>query len=294
MSQLQDIVRILLAAGAYVDPQSGRGLYLLNVGSENGNLISQLWTGDRFDEKELITDSARLDSTAAYLFSPTDKAVLYISSSSTLSVARYSEDEEEWASDDSIPQFQVHTDGKVTADVTSDGIGHVFFQNQSRQLVHLDEAWTPTVLPADPVNGTPLLATFSQGQMNLYYVAASDNHIHCVFQQQGSGWTDNSLPYTCEMKLRQFVMITDEDGALVAIVLTEQNQVLWFKADGSRVVLGSVDDTGRFVPSSSEENVFAARCGRCRSGRCPLFDFKKLRLINPKMSKGNEGNCGGI
>ncbi|KAF8340103.1 hypothetical protein F5887DRAFT_178472 [Amanita rubescens] len=293
MSQLQDIVRILLAAGAHVDPQQGRGVRLLYVGSEDGTLMSQLWTGDRFDEKELIADSARLNSTAAYLFTPTDRSVLYVSPSSTLGVARYSEDEEEWVSDDSIPQFQVDPDGKVTAAGSSGGLGHVFFQNRSKQLVHLDEAWTPTVLPVNPVNGTPLLAMVVEGQMHLYYVSASDNRMHCVFQQQDSGWTDNSLPYPFEMKLRQFVMVTEGSGTLVPVALTEQNQLLWFKADGSRTILGSVNDAGTFVASSSEENVFGFQCAGCRGIRCPLFDFTHLRVISPETLKENEANCGG-
>ena len=291
MSQLQDIARILLAAGAHVDPQQRRGVYLLYVGSENGNLISQLWTGERFDKKELITNSARLNSTAAYFFTPTDQAVLYVSPSSTLCVARYDEDEEAWADDNSIPQFQVDPDGKVTAAASTGGPGHVFFQNSSKQLVHLDEAWTPAVLPANPVNGTPLLAMAVEGQMHLYYVSAGDNHMHRVSQQQDGSWTDNNLPYPFEVKLRQFVMVTEGNGVLVPIALTEQNQLLWFKADGSRTILGSADDTGRFVPSSSEENVPGFRCAACRGIRCPLFDFTHLRVTGPETS--NEANCGG-
>ena len=291
MSQLQDITRILLAAGAHMDPQR-KGVYLFYVGSEDGTLISQLWTGDRFDEKELIADSARLNSTAAYLFTPTDRSVLYVTPSSTLGVARYSEDEEEWASDDSIPQFQVAPDGKVTAAGSSGGLGHVFFQNQSKQLIHLDEAWTATVLPANPVDGTPLRAMVVEGQMHLYYVSASDNHLHCVFQQQDSGWTDKKKSYPFEMKLREFIMVTEEDGPLVPVALTEQNHLLWFKADGSRTILGSVNDSGIFVAPSSEENNYGFACNFCRALRCSLFDFTNLRVISPEASKENKENCG--
>jgi hypothetical protein len=297
MSQLQDLARILMAAGGHVHPERSKGVYLLYI-DDTGKLVSKLWTGQDFGEMELIAESARLDSMAAYLIIPDSqssdddepsRSVIYISSTSALSVARYDDDDDQWVVDDSIAQFQVHADGKVTAAADSSGNVHVFFENPSRQLIHVDSAWTPTVLSTDHVDGSPLVASLVEGTMQLFYVSASDKCVHSMLRQQNGSWTDSKLAqYAFETKPKNFLMLPDDEKALNAFALTEQNQVLWITADGKTTTLGVVDSMGKLIALTSEENVPGINCAFCRGPRCSLFDYRNLRVTHPGKSKRTE------
>jgi hypothetical protein len=279
MSQLHDLVRILVAAGNATHPK-GKGIYLLLVDNKTCSLTSNLWTGSDFSARELITESVRPNSLASYLITPTVETIIYISSSSSLNVIRYSDDDGDWIIDDSVAQHEVHRDGKLAALVGADGHPRVFFQDPSKRLIYLDNSWIPKVLPADPVNGSPLSTLAVGGQVHLFYVSASDNCLHYATQQQDGSWTDTSLPkFTFEVKLRRLLVVQDESGAFEAFALTEGDELVLVTA-AEHETLGALDEMGKLVLSSSAENTRRLNCGSCSSPRCPLFGYATLRVVS--------------
>ncbi|KZT11213.1 uncharacterized protein LAESUDRAFT_258324 [Laetiporus sulphureus 93-53] len=176
MSQLQDLTRCLLAAGGGPHPE-GKGFVLLYT--DQSSLISKVWTGSSFGDQELIDTDVRANAPAPYLLMPTTCIILSISDSSKLVSFRYDVEEEEWVPDD-IPDHVVHADGKLAAATDVDGHVSVFYQSVEERLVHLDEAWKPTLLPVQPVIGTPLTTLLSDDRVHVFYISAGDRCLHYI------------------------------------------------------------------------------------------------------------------
>jgi hypothetical protein len=257
MSQVQLLAQCLQAAGYTLSTQ-GDGLYLLYVDPEKSSLISKFWVSDKFTDQELIAASVRPNSSASYLTTSTGKLAVCISPSSTLRIIRYDEDEEDWVEDDTIGQLAVHPDSKVAAAVSVDQKTHVLFQDPSMRLVYLDAAWTATVLPAEPVVGTPLATIVIDSGVNVFYISAVDNRLHCVSQGPGNSWNDAACgQYTFEATPKQIYLTAKQggQGGLEVYVMSEKNEVQQIAA-GQAKILGKVDEVGKFVPLTTEECCF--------------------------------------
>jgi hypothetical protein len=255
MSQMQLLARCLQAAG-YTLSTKGDGLYLLHVDPENSSLVAKFWVEDKVADQELIATSVRPNSSASYIITSTDKLAVCISPSSTLRVVRYDEDEEDWVDDDTIGQLSVHPESKVVATASVDQKTHVVFQDPSNNLIHLDTAWNATVLPVKPVAGTPLATIVADDGVNVFYISAVDNRLHCV--TGGDSWNDAACgQYIFEATPKQIYLMEKEggQGELEVFTMTEKNEIQQIAA-GQAKILGKVDETGKFVPSTTEECCF--------------------------------------
>ena len=124
MSQLLNLAKIFTAAGGTAHP-NGKGIYLLYVepseDEETNSLISKLWTGDDFgDEQDLIASPVHPNTPAAYLLSPGGKSVVYFSTSSTLSISTYDDDEGAWNEEDITAEHEAHPGSKIAATFGTD------------------------------------------------------------------------------------------------------------------------------------------------------------------------------
>lgn len=248
VSQLRNITRRLLAAG-YAKHWEGEGEYLLYIDAERSFLYSKHWRGDSFGDQEFVASSVRENSTAAYLISETGIFVIGITHSSHLSVYEYDSDANEWVEVDKHPITgkKVHGDGKLATSIGANG--RVFFQDPSQHLICLD-ARSSTVLPANPVIGSPISTSVVGDQEHVYYISVNDLYIHDVTSGDGK-WMDTIvIKYTFNEAIRGFVVMGNGSGADEAWVLTEENTLLKFTAEGGNTRLGTVKD-GEFVSERS-------------------------------------------
>jgi hypothetical protein len=255
MARLENLSRCLAAAGGVALP-GNKGTFFLY--SEDSALVSKEWTGKSFGNQELIASSVLPSSVASYLITPSGRLVICISSTSTLRAVAYDEDDGEWVDDESLGLHKLHPKGKVSGVVGRDGGRHVFFQDPSKRLIHLNNAWAPTVLPVNAVEGSPLAISAADGQVRLFYISASDGYIHNVTQQMDGGWSDAIfVKYAFEEneKPARFIVSPNEQGDLVVFALTEERKLLQMSADGQKTMLGSVDEAGGWVPANKEEAI---------------------------------------
>ncbi|KAF8230578.1 hypothetical protein L208DRAFT_1400257 [Tricholoma matsutake] len=237
VSQLRNITRRLLAAG-YAKHWEGEGEYLLYIDAERSFLYSKHWRGDSFGDQEFVASSVRENSTAAYLISETGIFVIGITHSSHLSVYEYDSDANEWVEVDKHPITgkKVHGDGKLATSIGANG--RVFFQDPSQHLICLD-ARSSTVLPANPVIGSPISTSVVGDQEHVYYISVNDLYIHDVTSGDGK-WMDTIvIKYTFNEAIRGFVVMGNGSGADEAWVLTEENTLLKFTAEGGKTRLGT-------------------------------------------------------
>ena len=158
MAQFQDLTRVLLSAGGAMT-LTGQGTNFLYT--NDGNLTLKRYTGEKWADQETLAEGVRQGSPASYLLSPSTNLILYIDDSSTLRGLKYDDDDEEWVEDDTVPQQQLHEEGKLAACFlpNSKEKSYVFFQDPSKNLVCLDSTWALSILPASPLLGTPIYAT---------------------------------------------------------------------------------------------------------------------------------------
>ncbi|THH20744.1 hypothetical protein EW146_g691 [Bondarzewia mesenterica] len=260
MAQFQDLTRRLLAAGGAMHPE-GKSMYLLYA--DRSSLISKHWTGNAFGDQDIVATSVRTNSTASYVLAPNSRRIICISSSSALRALTYNDEDEEWV-DDTIPHHDVHPEGKIATSFGADNRAYVFFQDPAGRLIQLDDAWNPTVLPVEPVAGSPITTAFVENKIHTFYISAKDNCIHYVIQEGGNSWSDKLMSKCSfeEEKVKRFsVGKNEESGALEAYVLTEKSALLQVvgNQDGTadageeKTVLGKVDQTGTFVAGTSAE-----------------------------------------
>lgn len=254
MSQLQDLVRHLVAAGYTHDPD-GNGEFLLNVNADS-SLRCQLWSPNSAGQEELIANSVRPNSTATYLITSTDIVVVFITASSALKAYTFDGDDEEWSESDkfgAIAKYTVHPNGKVAGAVDSGRI-HVVFQDSSHRLILLefqDDAWTSTVLPGDPVVGTPISTMSFDGGLQVFYLSAKDNRIHGIAKEDGAWVDDIDMQFAFTEEIKAFFLAPGQTGENEAYVLTGANALLK-ASDGGLMELGAVQN-GKYVPATTEE-----------------------------------------
>jgi hypothetical protein len=263
---LQNLTRCLLAAGGISDKKGvsderGNAMYLLYINPERSSLSCAYWKGDSFGKRELLANEVRPNSVASYLITPSgEKVVIYISSSNVISGVRYDEEEEDWVADHAIAALKntVDPDGKLTAVLDVDGHPCVFFEDTSKRLVYLDNAWAPAFLPADLVKGSPLATSIVGGKVYVFYISAKDNCMHYVTQegQQGGDWCDTLVSeYAFEKKPKRFLVTqTPDSRKFESYVLTDGNALLQINAEGKGKVLGKVDETGLFTPIDMQQS----------------------------------------
>lgn len=245
----QDLARNLLAVGGTVDEQ-GEVNYLLFVDPKDSFLNCQHWKGDTLVKEELIVDSVRPNSRAAYLITPTERLVIYITPSSKLNSYTYDEDEREWVESDETPiaNFAVHPTGRVVASQDATGKAYVFFQDPSQRLICLDEAYTPTTLPVNPIAGTPISTLATEDEFHVYYISATDKFIHGLVRGSGGTWKDSvASKYAFTEEVKAFCSGNEE-----FYVLTAANTLFKVNMEGTTKKLGTVNG-GKFVPETAEE-----------------------------------------
>lgn len=251
MAEFQTLTRILLAAGGAMLPEA---MYLLYT--DKSSVVSKELKGNSFGDQVVIAKarSVRPNSPASYLFSDDTQLVICISSSNFLRTIHWDDDEEEWIEDFSIPRHQVHPNGNLASSFDLYGRVSVFFQDPSSRLIHLNESWKPTVLPAQPMTGTPL----SILNNNVFYISAQDNYMHYVAKGGDGSWTDNILANVeITEKIKRFMVTENGDSkCMEAYMLTQEHSVLLLTAEGQgeKKMLGHVDPSGRFVADTSAES----------------------------------------
>ena len=254
MANLENLTRCLVAAGGISLPEEGT--FFLYV--ESSTLISKEWTGKSFGDQEFIASSILPSSVATYLVTSTSRIVICISANSTLRAVVYDEDDGQWADDQSLPHYELHPKAQVSGIISEDEGRHVFFQDTSKRLIHLNDAWAPTFLPVNAMEGSPLSTTIVDGQVQLLYISAGDTQIHQATQQKDGSWNDavfSKYAFDESEKPERFVTSQDDDGRPVVFALTQGKILLQIPVDGERSELGTVDVAGNWVPMSKEEAV---------------------------------------
>ncbi|PCH33964.1 hypothetical protein WOLCODRAFT_141892 [Wolfiporia cocos MD-104 SS10] len=268
MSHLQDVTRFLLAAGGAAHPQD-KGMYLLYT--NHAILTIKHWTGTVVGDQELITKSVRADSTASYVLKSDGTHLIFcISLSSTIRALRLAEEEEGWVNHE-IPPFDVHSMGSLAATIDRGGRRSVLFQDASGKLVHLDDTWTPSVLPVDAVIGSPI-ATLQYGDnVRAFYISAADNCMHDVTRCRKVGWRDRRTnSYIFSKMPKRLTVGRRGSGSFETFALTADDMLLLILDNGQSHVLGKVDGMG----------VLWAGDGPMCCRELPQLDFRPTKWNN--------------
>ncbi|KAG8845190.1 hypothetical protein FRB91_001995 [Serendipita sp. 411] len=253
MAALQELSRNLHAAGYDVSPEGGV-TYLYASG---GALVSKQWNGTSFGDEELINSSARPNSQSIFLITPEERVVVGISSSNTLSINKFNEDDEEWAEDGCLPTPAVHPDSKLAGYVDTDGSKHVLYQDPSGNLVHLQGSEKSDIIPVKATSGTPL-AVVAQETPLIFYVSSQDSFIHQVTRKDGA-WADAVVtPFEVKRKLSRLELAPDaETKTLVVYCLSDDGTLFQISTEqggeGEETVLGKVSADGVFKSATSAE-----------------------------------------
>ncbi|KAF8075188.1 hypothetical protein FPV67DRAFT_619934 [Lyophyllum atratum] len=257
MTQLQDLARYLAAAGGAKVPDI-ENTHLLYV--EDSTLFLKEWDGTKFDTQESITTDILPDSPAIYLPSEMTNLIICVSSASTLRALIYNDDSGEWEDDESLGQHKVHPSGGLAGTISEEGDQHVFFQDLSNRLTHLDGKWNPTILSAHAVKDSPLTVLEFDNTVHLFHVSATDNCIHYLSQQQDNTWNDSTLTayaFNAIEKPKRFFVSPDDAGALEVSVLAEHGdedaKMFRISATGEKTDFGTVNKAGNLKPTTDEE-----------------------------------------
>lgn len=267
MSPLQDLTRDLLTAGSTSDAESNVD-YLLFVDPEESFLQCQHWSSDSLVQEELVTSSVRPNSTAAYLITPTGRFIICITPSSKLSAYTFDVDDDEWVESAGSPvtRYDVHPDGKLDTLTDASGRVYLFFQDPSKHLICLDDAWAFTIIPAvNPAAGTPISTLVTEDAVYVYYISANDNFIHVVARDSHEAWTDSIVVNYALTEQIEAISVGENEW----YVLTRAHVLLKITAESEALTLGTVKD-GKCVPVNTEEAGFSFKW--FRKGR-PFFKF---------------------
>jgi hypothetical protein len=269
MAELQNIVRILSAAGAGTHPDV-KGTYLLYV--EGNALVSKLWNGDSFGDQELIASSVRANSTAAYFLTPKERIVFYVSDSSELKAVRYDGEEEEWTPVKGFPDVKVAPSGQVAVFSDKGDIPSVFVEDSTGHVVYIDPELKTTTLPTSSVlSGTPLTPVVVALNVCLFYISSKDRAVHYVERSEGGkGWADKKLG---DVKIAENVVhflpiiepgqnvertAATHDVDYVVVALTASKDVIHISTkENKQATLGTVNSEGKLVVKTSAENSYS-------------------------------------
>ena len=255
MAQFQELTRILLAASCAPDP-TGNGTYF--VYTSNGHLVYKHLIGETFGDQDIISKDVRKDSPAAWLMSPQINLITFITSSSALKIAQFDEEDEEWSVDGTDPAQQLHVESKIAGCFLPESGDrfYIFFQDPEKRLICLDSDWKPTVLPADPLAGTPLCAASINGRVQVFYVGDKDHFLHYLAVSGEGVWVDNIVAKCVfDESLRSLTVAIDGEGNLEIYILTVGNVLLHVGGgvEGVTSELGKVNQEGKFVANKDVE-----------------------------------------
>lgn len=253
MAETQHLVDYLVSAATAIDDEGAVVLY-----TDGGNLLSKHLVSGIYTDEEIIADEARKDSPASYLRGPSTALIFYISPASELRVLRYNKDDGEWVDLETAPSEQLHREGNLAACLYPDGDKEgmcVFFQAPSGELVCLDGAWARTILPAQPLIGTPLFASLMNDTVHVFYVSKEDRCVH-LMRKEGEGWVDVVAAKCAVDKTLKSIMIgVNEEGELEVYALTLERELLRISSgDGGAVsAFGKVEAGGKYVANAATE-----------------------------------------
>ncbi|KAJ3559583.1 hypothetical protein NM688_g258 [Phlebia brevispora] len=240
--------------------RQGCATRLMCQGSELDNLESRLLSGDKWGDQEVLAKNVRKDSPVACLLGLSTKLAVFINAAGSLGVLTYDDEEEEWYGQE-IPPQQVHQVGKLAGEFlpgSSDNF-YVFFQDASKRLVRLDNEWTPAILPAEPLAGTPLHATVIDGKMHVFYVSDKDHYLHYLSEEEEEDWVDNIMA-KCVLDETLISLVAsrsgDGEGVLEAYIYTVGRTILQVRGrgEGETREIGKVNREGAFVPGVEIEH----------------------------------------
>ena len=228
---------------------------------QDSSLVAKHWNGDAFGDEELIATSVKPDSAAAYVLTDTTRYAFFVNDASKLGAVAYDADEEEWVPIDKFPNLPVAPAGQVTAGI-DEGKLSVFFQNASGQLVHLDEQWKATILPASGVTpGSPLAIMYVDGKTSVLYV--TEGAIHGVRAGEAGKWemisfTGGRMEGEKLVRMVPSAIPTEKGLEYAVFALTSTGKLVKLSlAEKELETLGTVSDSGRFVAKSSAENAMS-------------------------------------
>jgi len=263
MTQLDDLAFCLLAAGGVPDPETG-GMNLLYVDPETSSLVSKPWTSggeEKLGRAETIAHSVRPNSTAAYIVGLSTRLIAYISSNSELRVCEFDDESDEWVEDEAIQQYIVHPQGHVAAVLVSTDQIPIIFQDPSKRfnfLTKVDGSWTSTIIPVEPIAGSPIGTLNTGNQFLIFYVSAKDNCLHYAAEEDGATWKDVAVAncvFSDEAKPKRLTVLPSEKGFQVFVMSEEYTVWGFVNGDEKLKKLGSMNGN-KFDPDGSEEFFF--------------------------------------
>ncbi|KAF7790148.1 hypothetical protein EIP86_001100 [Pleurotus ostreatoroseus] len=227
MAQFQELTRILLAASCAPDP-TGNGTYF--VYTSNGYLVYKHLIGETFGDQDIISKD----------------------------VPQFDAEDEEWSVAGTDSAQQLHVESKIAGCFLPESGDrfYIFFQDPEKRLICLDSDWKPTVLPADPLAGTPLCAASINGRVQVFYVGDKDHFLHYLAVSGEGVWVDNIVAKCVfDESLRSLTVAIDGEGNLEIYILTVGNVLLHVGGgvEGVTSELGKVNQEGKFVANKDVE-----------------------------------------
>ncbi|KAF4617718.1 hypothetical protein D9613_006174 [Agrocybe pediades] len=273
MTQLDDLAFFLLSAGGTADPTS-TVVNLLYVDSKTGTLASKPWTGDGGEEKlghaEHIAESVRPNSTAAYVIGGDSvRFIVYISSENKLCVVDFDEESDEWIEDETLPEYDVHPLGHVTAFLSPDDseTPTIVFQDASERfnvVSKTEGSWSSLVIRAiAPIVGSPITTMTDDVSMRVFYISARDTCLHYVAAGAGSDWSvDAAIPqcsFSGTAMIKKMVISSSEQGPQVYAM--DEEKAMWqFAAGNAKLKKAGKVVGNKFDPAGSEEAITYKNC----------------------------------
>ena len=235
----------------------------------DGRAVLKHWRGNDFGKEEIIVTNVRANSTASYIPTPKGDMLVYITDSSTVAIAQFDEDEEEWVEDTNLPQCEVHPSGQLIATLAVDGDIVVVFQDAEGHLVYLQEpddergAWSVTEIEGahKPTFGTPLCICLNPNSLHLHvvYVSSNDNDIHSATMEEDGAWVDALMCSAAahgndgaSLK-RIFMANRSEHTENTMYAITHEGRLLQLAPSQTPVDLGRMEKDGSVVPSTTAE-----------------------------------------
>lgn len=133
----------------------------------------------------------------------------------------------------------------------------MILQDPSKHLIYLDSSrqWTPTVIPVNPLDSSPISTAVIGGKLCVFYISAKDNCMHYARPKSDGGWSDEVFSKRAfGGKVKQFIITPNLQSKALdveAYILTEENAMLQITGDGQLSKLGRVDGVGKFVSERS-------------------------------------------
>ena len=225
MAHLQTVTRILTASGAARNSTDDETVFLY---TNNGTLVSKVFANEKWGDQDILARNVRANSPTAYIHIASSDVLLYLDNTSTLRALRYDDDEKEWSDDGSVPAVNLHAKGGVATCFVSDddAKARTFYQAPSQELVCLNSTWTPSILPAKPLVGTPIFATIISDRAHVFFIDNDDRFIHYLVEQSSGVWVDNVLAKSKLDETVTQIIVSGGTNGLQACAITAQKTIL--------------------------------------------------------------------